>query len=200
MNSTTIWQLDPAHTMIEFAVKHMMFTTVRGRFKNFSGTVRVDEENPDASRVEVDIDASSIDTGVPDRDMHLRSADFLDVENQPKITFRTSRVEGAHKKEGDRFKITGELSIRGKAMPVTLEATFEGLGKDPWGKQRAGFTAKTEIDRREWGLRWNQALEAGGVLVGHSVKIEIEAEAIKQEGDAREMAGVATSSTERVGS
>jgi polyisoprenoid-binding protein YceI len=181
MKATTIWEIDPAHTTVEFAVKHMMFTTVRGRFKSFTGTIRVDEQNPDNSGAEVRIEAASIDTGVADRDAHLRSADFLDVENQPEIKFHSTRVDGAHKKEGDRFKIAGELEIRGKRMPVTLDATFEGIGKDPWGKQRAGFAARTEIDRREWGLQWNQALETGGVLVGHSVKIEIEAQAVKQE-------------------
>lgn len=193
MSDLTVWQLDPAHTTIEFAVKHMMFTTVRGRFKNFTGNVRVNEKNPDQSRVDVEIDAASIDTGVADRDTHLRSADFLDVENHPKITFRSTKVEGAYKKEGDRFKIQGELEIRGKGMPVTLDATFEGLGKDPWGKQRAGFAARTEIDRREWGLKWNQALETGGVLVGHSVRIEIEAQAVKQEANESQMAATGSS-------
>lgn len=181
MDNLTIWEIDPAHTTIEFAVKHMMFTTVRGRFKSFSGTVRVDERNPDLSGVDVDIDAASIDTGVADRDAHLRSADFLDVEKHPRITFRSTDVKGAHAKEGERFRIIGDLEIRGQAMPVTLEVTFEGLGKDPWGKQRSGFAARTEIDRREWGLKWNQALEAGGVLVANSVKIEIEAQAVKQD-------------------
>lgn len=189
MNGTTIWQLDPAHTTVEFAVKHMMFTTVRGRFKTFTGSVHVDERHPDQSRAEVTIDAASIDTGVADRDAHLRSADFLDVENHPKIVFRSTGVDGAHKKEGDRFKVAGELEIRGKRMPVTLDATFEGVGTDPWGKQRAGFAARTEIDRREWGLRWNQALETGGVLVANSVRIEIEAQAVKQESNERQMAG-----------
>ena len=173
MNDATIWQIDPAHTTIEFAVKHMMFTTVRGRFKSFTRTVYVDERDPDKSRVEVSIDATSIDTGVADRDAHLRSADFLDVENHPRIMFRSTRVGDAHKTEGDRFTITGDLEIRGQAMPVTLETTFEGVGKDPWGKQRAGFAARAEIDRREWGLRWNQALETGGVLVGRSVKSKL---------------------------
>ncbi|PYR13879.1 MAG: polyisoprenoid-binding protein [Acidobacteria bacterium] len=127
-------------------------------------------------------DAASIDTGVADRDVHLRSADFLDVDNNPKITFRSTRVEGAHHKEGDRFRLTGDLEIRGKAIPVTLDATFGGVGKDPWGKQRAGFAARAEVDRREWGLRWNQALETAGILVGNTVKIEIEAQAVAQEG------------------
>jgi polyisoprenoid-binding protein YceI len=175
------WQLDPAHSTIEFAVKHMMFTTVRGRFKTFTGAVEVDDHDPNNSRAEVLIDAASIDTGVADRDVHLRSADFLDVDNNPKITFRSTRVEGAHHKEGDRFRVTGDLEIRGKAIPVTLDATFEGVGKDPWGKQRAGFAARAEVDRREWGLRWNQALETGGILVGNTVKIEIEAQAVAQE-------------------
>lgn len=200
MDGTTNWQLDPAHTTIEFAVKHMMFTTVRGRFKSFTGTIHVNERNPDTSWVEVDIDAASLDTGVDDRDTHLRSADFLDVENHPKITFRSTSVDGAHKKDGDRFEITGELEIRGKAMPVTLEATFEGVGKDPWGKQRSGFAARTEIDRREWGLRWNQALETGGVLVGHSVRIEIEAQAVKQEDGERQTAAAGASASGRTSS
>lgn len=191
MNVTTIWQIDPAHTTVEFAVKHMMFTTVRGRFKALSGTIRIDEQHPDRSSVDVSIDASSIDTGVGDRDAHLRSTDFLDVEQHPQITFRSTRVEGAHRQQGDRFTIAGELQIRGTKIPVTLSATFEGLGKDPWGKERAGFAARTEIDRRDWGLRWNQALETGGVLVGNTVKIEIEAQAVKQEQD--EMAGAGSS-------
>jgi polyisoprenoid-binding protein YceI len=177
--TTSTWTLDPAHTAVEFAVKHMMFTTVRGRFKALSGTIHIDEQHPDRSRVEVDIDAASIDTGVADRDAHLRSADFLDVEHHPQITFRSSKVEGAHAAEGDRFRVTGQLSIRGTALEVTLDASFEGIGKDPWGGDRAGFTAKTDIDRREWGLKWNQALETGGVLVANTVKIEIEAQAVK---------------------
>jgi polyisoprenoid-binding protein YceI len=193
MASTAIWQIDPAHTTIEFAVKHMMFTTVRGRFKKFTGTIRVDEQNPDNSGVDVEIDAASIDTGEPDRDAHLRSADFLDADQHPKIVFRSKRVDGAMKKGGDRFKVAGELEIRGQALPVTLDATFEGIGQDPWGKQRAGFSARTEIDRREWGLRWNQALEAGGVLVGHAVKIEIDAQAVKQSVEADQMAAASTS-------
>jgi polyisoprenoid-binding protein YceI len=192
----TTWQLDPAHSTIEFAVKHMMFTTVRGRFTTFSGTVQVDMQNPNNSRVEVTIDAASINTGVADRDAHLRTADFLDVERYPKIIFRSTRVEGAHKKEGDRFRVTGDLEIRGKAIPVTLAATFEGMGNDPWGKQRAGFAARSEIDRRDWGLLWNQALETGGILVGNSVKIEVEAQAVAQEDDAQ-LVGTGLSSTGR---
>jgi polyisoprenoid-binding protein YceI len=192
MNGTTRWDLDPAHTTIEFAVKHMMFTTVRGRFKSFTGTVQIDERNPNNSRVDVTIEAASLDTGVADRDTHLRSADFLDVEKYPKITFRSTSLDGAHSKEGDRFRVTGDLEIRGAAMSVTLDATFEGVGKDPWGQQRAGFAAQTEIDRREWGLRWNQALETGGVLVANKVKIEVEAQTVKQQDQDAEAAGVAS--------
>ena len=199
MESTTIWEIDPAHTTVEFAVKHMMFTTVRGRFKHFTGSVHINERNPDQSRVEVTIDAASIDTGVSDRDTHLRSADFLDVENHPKILFRSTRVDGAHKKGGDRFKVAGDLEIRGKRMPVTLDATFEGLGIDPWGKQRAGFAARTEVDRREWGLRWNQALETGGVLVANTVKIEIEAQTVKQQGDEGQTVAAGASESRRTG-
>jgi polyisoprenoid-binding protein YceI len=196
MSNTTTWQLDPAHTSVEFAVKHMMFTTVRGRFKTFTGTVHADESDPSKSRVEVEIDAASIDTGVADRDAHLRSADFLDVEEYPKIRFRSTRVSGNRRKEGDRFAVTGDLEIRGASMPVELTVTFEGIGKDPWGKQRAGFAAKAEIDRHDWGLRWNQALEAGGVLVGQKVRIEIEAQAVKDESEqAPSLAASGTTST-----
>jgi polyisoprenoid-binding protein YceI len=175
------WKIDPAHTGVELAVKHMMFTTVRGRFRNVSGTVEVDEQNPDNSRVEVEIDAASIDTGTPDRDAHLRSADFLDVEGHPKLTFRSRRVAGAHEKEGDRFEVVGDLTIRGTTREVALDCTFEGVGKDPWGARRAGFSARGKLDRRDWGLTWNQALETGGILVGNDVKIEIETEVVQEQ-------------------
>lgn len=178
--ATTTWKIDPAHTSVEFAVKHMMFTTVRGRFKDVKGTIEADESNPDGSRVEVELGAASIDTGNADRDAHLRSADFLDVETHPTITFRSKRVEGAAKKEGDRFKVIGDLTIRGTTMEVTLDCTYEGTGKDPWGGTRAGSRATATIDRREWGLRWNQALETGGILVANEVRIEVEVQAVKQ--------------------
>lgn len=180
-NDRTTWQLDPTHTSIEFAVKHMMFTTVRGRFKDVSGTIELNEQNPDSARVEVEMKAASLDTGVAQRDEHLRSADFLDVENAPTVTFRSKRIEGAGFEPGERFKVVGDLTIRGTTMEVELDAVFEGTGKDPWGGTRAGFGATAEIDRRDWGLQWNQALETGGVLVGNRVRIEIEAQAVKQE-------------------
>lgn len=188
MPGTTTWKIDPAHSSVEFAVKHMMFTTVRGRFKSFSGTITVDEDAPESSSAEVEIDAASIDTGVEDRDEHLRSEDFLDVERYPTITFRSKRVEGALDEEGSRFRVVGDLTIRDTTMEVTLDAIFEGVGKDPWGGQRAGFAATTEIDRRDWGLRWNQTLETGGILVGHNVRIELDVQAVKQEGEQEEAA------------
>ena len=179
MAETTTWQIDPAHTAVEFAVKHMMFTTVRGRFKDVKGTIEVDEKNPSRSTVNVEIGAASIDTGVADRDAHLRSADFLDVENHPTITFRSKRVEGAMKKEGDKFKLVGDLTIRGTTIEITLDCLYEGMGKDPWGGTRAGARAEAKVDRRDWGLRWNQALETGGILVGNEVRMEVEVQAVK---------------------
>lgn len=179
MADTTSWQIDPAHSAVEFAVKHMMFTTVRGRFKDFRGTIEANEREPDRSTIQVEIAAASIDTGVADRDTHLRSADFLDVANHPSITFRSKRVDGAMKKEGDRFTVVGDLMIRGTTMEVTLECQFEGTGTDPWGGTRAGSRATGKIDRRDWGLKWNQALETGGILVANEVRIEVEVQAVK---------------------
>lgn len=177
--ANTTWQIDPNHSAVEFAVKHMMFTTVRGRFKDVKGTIEVDEQNPDRSVVNVEIAAASIDTGSADRDTHLRSADFLDVENHPTLTFRSKRVEGAMQKEGDSFRVIGDLTIRGTTMEVTLDAVYEGTGKDPWGGTRAGSRATTKLDRRDWGLKWNQALETGGILVANEVRIEVEVQAVK---------------------
>lgn len=184
MAEKTTWSIDPAHTAVEFAVKHMMFTTVRGRFSDVTGTVVVDEQDPDRSTVEVVIGAASIDTGVEDRDAHLRSEDFLDVENHEQITFRSTRIQGAAFEEGEPFKVVGDLTIRGTTMEVVLDAEYQGQGQDPWGGRRAGFEATTEIDRREWGLKWNQALETGGVLVANKVKIELAVQAVKQEQEA----------------
>jgi polyisoprenoid-binding protein YceI len=180
MADTSTWQLDPAHASVEFSVKHMMMTTVRGRFKEVAGAVTIDESNPDRSQVEVTIDTASLDTGVADRDAHLRSADFFDVENHPRITFRSSRVEGCLDEEGCRFKVTGELTIRETEMEVELDCVYEGRGTDPWGNERIGFSAAGELDRRDWGLRWNQAIETGGVLVANRVRLEAEVQFVKQ--------------------
>ncbi|MEO8382916.1 MAG: YceI family protein [Acidobacteriota bacterium] len=178
--TTSTWTIDPSHSGVEFSVKHMMFTTVRGRFKDVKGTITVDELNPDNSSVDVEMAAASIDTGASDRDAHLRSADFLDVEKHPNITFRSKSVKGAVKKEGDRFTLIGDLTIRDKSIEVVLDCEFGGTGKDPWGGTRAGATAAAKIDRRQWGLQWNQALEAGGLLVGNDVKIELDVQAVLQ--------------------
>lgn len=178
--ATTTWTLDPTHSLVEFSAKHMMITTVKGRFDDVKGAIAVDEQNPDRSSVEVQIGAASIDTRTEQRDEHLRSADFLDVEQHPSITFRSTRVEGAYAKPGDRFKVAGDLTIRGTTREVVLDVTFEGAGQDPWGGQRASFSAESKIDRRDFGLTWNQALEAGGVLVSNDIKLSVEVQAVKQ--------------------
>lgn len=179
--SGATWQLDPAHSSVEFSVKHMMMTTVRGRFKDVQATLTADEAHPEGCCVEVKLATASLDTGVPDRDAHLRSADFFDVERYPQITFSSKTLKGDFKQQGDHFRMIGELTIRDTTMAIELDCEFEGRGKDPWGKERAGFTARTEIDRREWGLRWNQAIETGGVLVATKVKIDVEVQFVRQE-------------------
>jgi polyisoprenoid-binding protein YceI len=179
---TAIWKLDPAHSSVEFAVKHMMMTTVRGRFKEVIASLTGDEQHPDGCCVEVEIQAASVDTGAPDRDAHLRGPDFFDTDNFPQIRFRSKRVEGQARTEGDDFKLIGDLTIRDTSMEITLNCTFEGRGNDPWGQERAGFSFKGDIDRRDWGLRWNQAIESGGILVAHRVKIEGEVQFVRQAG------------------
>jgi polyisoprenoid-binding protein YceI len=176
----SVWTLDPAHTVVELEVKHMMITTVRGRFATVQGEIEIDQANPDRTRVEVVIDAGSIDTRNEQRDTHLRSADFLSVEEHGEITFRSTRVEGAYGRPGDAFRVVGDLTIRGVTREVVLEAAYEGEAKDPWGGTRAGFTATTEVDRRDFGLTWNQALETGGVLVAHKVRIRLDIQAVQQ--------------------
>ena len=174
--ASTTWQLDPAHTNVEFSVKHLMLARVKGRFTGVAGTVMLAAE-PTASTVEVVIDAASIDTREAKRDAHLRSADFFDVERFPTITFRSSDVRPAG--AGD-LRIVGDLTIRDVTREVTLEVTDEGRGTDPWGGERAGFSATAVIDRRDFGLTWNQALETGGVLVGNEIRISLEVELVKQ--------------------
>ena len=177
---TTTWAIDPAHSQVEFTARHMMITKVRGRFSDVNGTVTLDEAAPSRSLVEVDIDAASIDTRQEDRDTHLRSADFLDAEAYPKLTFRSKRVEDLRLEQGAEFRVIGDLTIRGVTKEVALDVEYGGTGGDPWGGERVAFSATTKIDRREFGLEWNQALETGGVLVGNDVTIDIEAQAVKQ--------------------
>ncbi len=171
------WSIDPAHSVVGFSVRHMMVSRVRGRFGKFEGTFNLDEEHPERSSVEFTVYVDSIDTGVPARDEHLRSADFFDAANFPTITFRSTAV----KRVGpNAYRVKGDLTIRGTTRPVELEVTDEGRNKDPWGNLRWGFSARTAINRKDFGLTWNVPLEAGGWLVGDQVNIEIELEAVKQ--------------------
>jgi polyisoprenoid-binding protein YceI len=171
----TTWKIDPAHTQVEFAVRHMMITTVKGRFSDVTGEIQLDETRHAASRVNIDINVASIDTREAQRDAHLRSADFFDVEKFPKMTFRGTEIEGAL----HQFKLTGDLTIHGVTRPITLDVTHEGRGKDPWGGERIGFAATGKIKRSDFGLTWNAALETGGLLVGDDVKISLDVEAVK---------------------
>jgi polyisoprenoid-binding protein YceI len=173
--SKTQWKLDPTHTTVEFSAKHLMITTVKGRITDVEGTIDIDEANPKNSSVVAILKGASIDTRTEQRDQHLRSADFLHVEKYPAITFHSTRVEG----ERDEFKLTGDLTIRDVTKPITLDVRFEGQTKDPWGGERVGFSATAKIDRRDFGLVWNQLLETGGVAVGNDIKIGIEVEAVK---------------------
>ena len=167
--ATGTWVIDPSHSSVEFVARHLVVTKVRGRFASFSGTVTV-AEPLDGSSVEVTIDAASISTNDEQRDGHVRGADFLDVDNHPTLTFRGS----APREAGDGWVLPGELTIRGVSQPVELSVEPLGVVVDPWGNPKAGFTASTEIDREAFGLTWNQALEAGGVLVGKTVRIELD--------------------------
>jgi polyisoprenoid-binding protein YceI len=175
MNSTT-WNIDSAHTGINFAVRHMVVSKVRGRFGKYSGTITLDDADIARSSVEVSVDASSLDTGVADRDTHLRSPDFFDVEKFPELTFRSKRIEQV---EDTRYRVIGDLTIRGVSREVALDAEYGGRGKDPWGNERIGFVAKTSIDRKEFGLTWNQTLETGGILVGDRVEIELDVQGVR---------------------
>jgi polyisoprenoid-binding protein YceI len=171
------WSLDTSHSTVGFRVRHMVVSKVSGRFTRWSGTLQLGGRNLQDSRVDVSIDVASIDTGVEKRDAHLRSPDFFDAARFPRIAFRSARVDSAGE---DRYRVTGDLTIRGVTRPVALDVEFGGRTKDPWGGERVGFTARAALDRREFGLTWNQALETGGVLVGEKVEIELELEAVKQ--------------------
>jgi polyisoprenoid-binding protein YceI len=166
------WELDPGHSSAEFIARHVL-TKARGRFWTLSGTIDL-AERPEDSRVEVEIDAASIATGVQQRDDHLRSPDFLDVERFPKITFNSTAVRP---REGGRFELVGDLTIKDITNEVVLDAEFLGWQQDPFGNTVASFSAKTEIERDDWDMTWNVAIESGGLLVGKKVEIEIEAEA-----------------------
>ena len=171
-----LWYADPAHTDVSFSAKHMMIATVKGRFTKVEATLELDESDFTNSTVEAQIDASSLYTGVDYRDNHLRSADFILAEQYPYITFQSTRIERTGE---DQYQVYGDLTIRGVVKPVVLEATFEGRGVAHDGKEHIGFSARATVNRKDWGLNWNVALETGGVLVGEQVKIAIDLELIK---------------------
>lgn len=176
MTGSARWNLDTAHLEVGFAVKHMMVATVRGRFSAVESEITVDEQHPARSSVVVHIKTASVDTRAAERDAHLRSADFFDAERYPEMTFRSTQVD----RTGDStFSITGDLTIRDVTRPVTMAGTIEGPLTDPWGNRRAGFNATAEIDREAFGLTWNSALEAGGVLVGRRVRLTIDGEMVE---------------------
>ncbi len=165
------WKIDPAHTDVLFSAKHMMVSTVRGKFREVDGTLELDEQDPTRSHGEFRVAAASLDTGVDQRDGHLRSGDFFDVETHPWITFESTRIEHAG---GDRYAVTGDLTIRGTTRPVTFDVEVGGITAGMRGGRHLGLSATARIEREAWGLNWNVALEAGGWLVGKDVKLEIE--------------------------
>jgi len=175
--ATGTWEIDPSHTRLGFAAKHAMVTTVRGQFDAFSGTLVLDGTDPAASSASVEIDAASFSSGSLDRDNHVRSAEFLDVESFPTLTFVATSVRPLG---GDEFLMVGDLTIRGTTRPVEIAAELEGVSTDPFGNQRIGFSGTTRISRKDFGLTWNVALEAGGVLVSDTVKITLDVSAVKQ--------------------
>jgi polyisoprenoid-binding protein YceI len=170
------YNVDTSHSEIGFSVRHMMFAKVRGQFKTWKANLAYDPANPAKSRVVVEIDTGSVDTREEKRDGHLRSGDFFDSERFPKMTFASKHIEAA---SAGRYKVTGDLTIRDATHEVTLDVEQTGSGKDPWGNDRLGFTARASISREKWGLKWNQALETGGVLVSDKVEIEVEAQVVQ---------------------
>ncbi len=173
--ATTKWTIDPTHSEIGFKVKHMMFTNVSGKFKTYEATINTEDDNFENASIEFSADIDSIDTNNADRDNHLKSADFFDAENHPKLTFKATSFT----KSGDDYELTGDLSLRGVTKSVKLQTEFSGLMTDPWGNTKAGLNISGKINRKDWGLNWNSALEAGGVLVGEDVRLNIELQLIK---------------------
>jgi len=173
----TKWNVDAAHSEIGFSVKHMMISKAKGTFNDFDANIEMDPNNLEDASIEFTIDVKSIDTKNEDRDNHLRSDDFFDVDNYPKITFNATDIK---KKSEEQYDVTGDLTMRGTTKPVTFDITFGGEQTDPWGNTVAGFSGETSINRKEFGLTWNATLEKGGVLVGEDVKINLELELHKQ--------------------
>jgi polyisoprenoid-binding protein YceI len=171
--TTGTWEIDPAHSDLRITARHLMVTKVRGTFGEISGTIEV-AQDPTDSAVSVVAQAASVTTGASDRDNHLRSPDFLDAERYPEVTFRSTDV----RQDGERWSLTGDLTIRDVTRPVTFALTFEGMAADPFGNTKAAFTAVGEIDREEWGLSWNVPLEGGGVLVSKRLQVEFDVQGI----------------------
>jgi polyisoprenoid-binding protein YceI len=175
--ATTRWTIDPVHSRVAFSIKHMVVTTARGHFKGVKGTIVLDEANPGASSVEVEIDATSIDTADENRDNHLRSGDFLLADEHPTITFKSTSVAP---QGGSRAKVTGDLTMRGVTRPITLDVEMGGKGKNMQGAEIIGFEATGRINRKDWGVSFNSPLELGGFALGDDLKIEIDIEALRQ--------------------
>jgi polyisoprenoid-binding protein YceI len=175
MPAVTTWTIDPAHSSILFVARHMVVARVHGRFERITGTLKVNPELPAQGEVEVSADTASIYTGSPDRDAHLRSADFLDADNAPKLTFRSTRVEPTG---GSGFRVLGDLSIRNVSQPVVFEARHTATSKDPWGNTRLIYTARATLNRSDFGIRWNKTLDNGGWLVGEKVDVELDIQAV----------------------
>jgi polyisoprenoid-binding protein YceI len=173
--AVTIWTIDPDHSVAEFSIRHMMISTVKGAFPGLSGQISADVADLGSAQAHVEIDVSTVNTRQKERDAHLRSADFFDVENFPAITFDSTSVL---KVSGDVYDIGGTMVIRGVSKPLTVRVEYMGTSKDPWGNTRAGFSASAELNRKDFGLQWNQALETGGVLVGDKVKMSVELETV----------------------
>jgi polyisoprenoid-binding protein YceI len=173
----TTWAIDPVHSSVEFAVRHLMITTVKGRFTDVQGTVVLDDANPAAANAEITVGVASIDTRDAQRDAHLRSADFFEAEAHPTLTFRSKRAGNL---SGDHFTLVGDLTIHGVTREVTLDVTSEGRSKDPWGGERAGYSATTKIKRSDFGLTWNQLLETGGLAVSDDVKITLDVQLVNK--------------------
>jgi polyisoprenoid-binding protein YceI len=169
-----IWNVDPVHSSVGFVARHMMISKVRGHFSTFSGAITV-AEDPLQSSVEAEVDLGSIATGDEQRDAHLKGADFFNIEQHPMMHFKSTGL----KADGDDYILTGDLTVAGKTRSVDFELEFDGVEKDPWGGTRAGFSASADVSRKEWELTWNVALEAGGVMIGDKVKIELEVQAVK---------------------
>ena len=171
----TNWSFDPTHSHIGFSVRHLMISKVRGQFNKWESSFAFDEADPTASKLSVRIDAASIDTREEKRDAHLRSPDFFDVEKFPALTFESTKID----RDGDDFVVSGNLTIRDVTRPVQLKVESLGRTRDPWGGERVGFSAATSINRKDFGLHWNVALETGGVVVGDKIEIGIEIEAVR---------------------